>query len=158
MNTVRGVRSVALAVLLTAVASSVRGQQPAPADTLPVWCGPLAAGADSAALERPDVLLRTRVHIERLRFDSEPLAEVRLLGCPVRARVTERVNLPEDIQPGVTYRDVTIAAEWAARLDIVCLRRPLAPADSTTIAPAAHALLDHCLGAAPVRPDTIRRR
>lgn len=80
-----------------------------------------AAPADSA--RRPDVLIVASVTARELRFESEPRAELRLNGCPVpdSAFVTERQNLPERIEPGVTYRDVRVGVEIRAWLNVQCL-------------------------------------
>lgn len=98
-----------------------------------------AAGADSA--RGPLVVIRATADIRELRFETQPRTQVRTLGCAGldSVVVTERVNLPDPVEPGVTYRDVRIGVEIRAHLDVVCL--PALAAD-----PAFAAL---CTSAAP---------
>ena len=72
---------------------------------------PLAAVVDSArpdSAARADVAIVASASIQELRFAREPNARLRVLGCGEGEglRVVERRNLPERVQPGVTYRDV----------------------------------------------------
>jgi hypothetical protein len=80
-------------------------------------------GAPADSVRPPDVRIVASVSARELRFDSEPRAELRLNGCPVpdSAFVTERVNLPERVEPGVTYRDVRVGVEIRAWLNVQCL-------------------------------------
>lgn len=115
-------------------------------------CPPAEAAAGAAAEGRgPTVLIRATAEIRELRFDSQPRAEVRTGGCAAAENdvvVTERVNLPDPVEPGVTYRDVRIGVEIRARLDVVCLS---ALADD----PALAAL---CGAAAPASADPAARQ
>ncbi|HYW14489.1 MAG TPA: hypothetical protein VE871_21155 [Longimicrobium sp.] len=81
---------------------------------------PAGAAADSA---RPTVLLRATATIRELRFETQPRTEVRTTGCAGLDSivVTERVNLPDPVEPGVTYRDVRVGIEIRANLDVACL-------------------------------------
>ena len=74
----------------------------------------------------PDIEIGAAVRARKLRFRSKPKTEVEFEG---RTRVrsddriedveletesgSERRNLPEEVEPGVTYRDVEVG--WAAR-------------------------------------------
>lgn len=53
-----------------------------------------------------------------LRFEEEPQAEVRFWGYPEHnsVSVNERKNLPEKVQQGVTYRDVSVRSRIASEL------------------------------------------
>jgi hypothetical protein len=94
-------------------------------------CASLPAGMDSALVSAlaadgtraPDVVIRATVSAREVRFASEPRATVRTPGClPLdTVIVTERVNLPDPVQPGVTYRDVRVGIEIRAHLDVRCL-------------------------------------
>ena len=100
---------------------------------------PASAAADSA--QAPTVLVRATATIRELSFESQPRTDVRTLGCAGLDSivVTERVNLPDPGEPGVTYRDVRVGVEIRAHLDVAC--RPALAAD-----PAFAAL---CASAAP---------
>jgi hypothetical protein len=75
---------------------------------------------------RPDIEIGASVKARKLRFRTKPKTDVEFEGR-TRARsddrvedveletdsVSERRNLPEEVEPGVTYRNVEIG--WAAR-------------------------------------------
>ena len=74
----------------------------------------------------PDIEIGARVKAKKLRFRRKPKTNVEFEGqTRVRSddRIeeveletdsqTERRNLPEEVEPGVTYRDVEVG--WAAR-------------------------------------------
>jgi hypothetical protein len=73
-----------------------------------------------------DVEIGASVKAKRLRFREKPKTKVELHG-EVRepegqgelqtASGSERRNLPEEVEPGVTYRDVRVQWRAAARLD-----------------------------------------
>lgn len=74
----------------------------------------------------PDVEIGARVHARELRFSSKPQTHVELHGEVTErgrerqdvetASGSERQNLPEDVEPGVTYRDVDVRWRATARL------------------------------------------
>ena len=66
----------------------------------------------------PDIELAATVRAEELRFEREPVAEVGFSGDPDAdtASDTERENLPEEVEPNVTYRDVSVRWRATARL------------------------------------------
>ena len=57
--------------------------------------------------ENPDIEISAVVKARELRFEEVPESEVRFPGHPERESVsgTERENLPEEVEPGVTYRN-----------------------------------------------------
>jgi len=67
---------------------------------------PRAGGREAEA----DLSITARVTADSLRFEKVPNARVEFTGRPERETVweSERVNLPEQAQPGVTYRDIGI--------------------------------------------------
>lgn len=69
--------------------------------------------------EPADVEIFTGVRAQSLRFGAVPDPEVRFVGEPGQrsSSRTERENLPEEVEPGVTYRDVKV--RWTARARIV---------------------------------------
>jgi hypothetical protein len=77
--------------------------------------------------EFADVELFTGVRARELRFGAVPETEVRFEGEPAErsSSRSERENLPEEVEPGVTYRDVKV--RWQARSRIV---HPSDPIDS----------------------------
>jgi hypothetical protein len=76
----------------------------------------------SAASEAPTIVLRASVSAREVRFASQPRIEVRLCGGVLDSvRVLERTNLPDPVQPGVTYRNVYVAVEILGHLNAECL-------------------------------------
>jgi len=69
--------------------------------------------------EPADVEVFTSVRADELRFGRAPKAKVSFEGEPAErsSSRTERDNLPDEVEPGVTYRD--IAVRWRARARIV---------------------------------------
>jgi hypothetical protein len=68
--------------------------------------------------ENPDIELTADVKARELRFEEVPETEVRFPGHPERESVsgTERENLPEEVEPDVTYRDPRIRLRIASAL------------------------------------------
>jgi hypothetical protein len=58
------------------------------------------------------------VEADELRFDEAPETEVRFHGEPGHesASGSDRTNLPEKVEPGVTYRNVRVDYRLASRL------------------------------------------
>jgi hypothetical protein len=79
---------------------------------------------DLDRIERPDVEVEAWVRAKRLRFERLPETEVSFEGDPDREEVSgsERENLPDEVEPGVTYRDVRVRWRAAAKL-----RKPQRP-------------------------------
>jgi hypothetical protein len=77
-----------------------------------------------------DIELLASVQANQLRFDERPQTEVRFFGEPGHesASGSDRTNLPERVEPGVTYRDVRVDYRLASRLAAVDAGRP-APGD-----------------------------
>ncbi|MFL5975139.1 MAG: hypothetical protein ACJ76G_08370, partial [Solirubrobacterales bacterium] len=65
-----------------------------------------------------DIELLASVRADELRFDEPPETEVRFSGEPGHesASGSDRTNLPETVEPGVTYRNVRIDYRAASRL------------------------------------------
>ena len=69
-------------------------------------------------MEQPDIEIGAAVRAKRLRFNKKPKAEVRVEAEPGHGGSgSERENLPETVEPGVTYRDVRVVWRAAAWLD-----------------------------------------
>jgi hypothetical protein len=68
---------------------------------------------------RPDVEITAVVRAEELCFECKPDIDVRAYAdSPASAEsVSERENLPDELEPGVIYRDFAIRWRLAARLD-----------------------------------------
>lgn len=145
-------RIVLVAVFLALAAVDAKAQGPCLA--LPAS----AVAGDSGGA--PDVLIRARATLRELRFESRPRTSVRTLGCAGidGIVVTERVNLPDPVQPGVTYRDVRVGVEIRADFRITCLLPALAadPALAGLCAPppspSAAAPNDRTVAPAPAAP------
>jgi hypothetical protein len=65
----------------------------------------------------PDVEMSFSVRAEELRFECKPEVDVvAFADSPATAESrSERENLPDEVEPGVTYRDVAVrwrAAAW----------------------------------------------
>jgi len=78
--------------------------------------------------EVADVEVFTGVRADKLRFGTVPETKVWFEGEPAErsSARTERENLPEEVEPEVTYRDVKV--RWQARSRIV---HPSDPSDSS---------------------------
>ncbi len=100
--------AVPLAALLSSDASAQtpapRAQEPPP--TAPPATPPRAGVRD----ENADLSITARVTAESLRFEKVPNTRVEFTGKPARETVweAERENLPQQVQPGVTYRNIGI--------------------------------------------------
>ncbi len=104
--------ALGVATLLAAALSpdaSAQQRPPAPAEAPPasVRVAPPRAGeADANA----DLSITARVTADSLRFEKVPNTRVNFNGQPKRDTVweAERENLPQPVQPGVTYRNIGI--------------------------------------------------
>ena len=67
----------------------------------------------------PDVDITTSVRVKELRFGEVPDVRVWFEGEPGEESMSEseRENLPDEVEPGVTYRDVKV--RWSAASRIV---------------------------------------
>jgi len=67
----------------------------------------------------PDVEITARVKADELRFECKPTVDVLAhSNAPARAAsVSERENLPDELEPGVTYRDLEVRWRAWARLE-----------------------------------------
>jgi hypothetical protein len=65
-----------------------------------------------------DVEIGATVRAKRLRFRGKPKTSVGFEGYPEveSDSHTERENLPEEVEPGVTYRDVEVRWRAGARI------------------------------------------
>ena len=67
----------------------------------------------------PDVEIAGAIRADEVRFECKP--EVHVVGYAdapaVAESVTERENLPDELEPGVTYRNFAIRWRAAARLE-----------------------------------------
>ena len=79
-------------------------------------------GCDTTSVGPPDVMIRAHVTAERVRFETSPQVDVQVNGCAAvdSVRVLERRNLPDPVQPGVTYQDVAVSVEILGHLDLIC--------------------------------------
>jgi hypothetical protein len=81
-----------------------------------------APGSTQSSGDNPTIVLRASVSAREVRFASQPRIEVRLCGGILDSvKVLERRNLPDPVQPGVTYRDVFIAVEILGHLNAECI-------------------------------------
>ncbi len=90
------------------------------ATSQPRYTGQATQEAQDAAgrVGAPDIDFSASVTARELRFEEEPQAEVRFWGYPEHnsVSVNERKNLPEKVQQGVTYRDVSVRSRIASEL------------------------------------------
>jgi hypothetical protein len=86
-------------------------------------------GRDLSLDEIADIDVLTSVNARWLKFGVVPETEVSFDGYPAErsSSRTERENLPEEVEPGVPYRDVRVT--WRARSRIV---HPADPVDDDT--------------------------
>jgi hypothetical protein len=66
----------------------------------------------------PDVEMKFSVRAKELRFECKPEVDVvAFADAPATAELqSERDNLPDEVEPGVTYRDIAVRWRAAARL------------------------------------------
>ena len=67
----------------------------------------------------PDVEIAASARADEVRFECKPEVRVRAhADAPATAEsVSERENLPDELEPEVTYRNVSVRWRLAARLD-----------------------------------------
>jgi pyruvate/2-oxoglutarate dehydrogenase complex dihydrolipoamide acyltransferase (E2) component len=84
------------------------------------YTGQATQEAQDAAggVENPGIDFLATVTACELRFEEEPQTELRFWGHPERnsVSVNESKNLPEKVQQGVTYRDVSVRSRIASEL------------------------------------------
>lgn len=137
-----------LALLVMAATAPVVGQQGDP-------CPTLAPPPDTTgAARQPDVLISAAVRAREVRFRQQPRVSVRLLGCAAldTVQVRERRNLPEPVQPGVTYRDVFVAVDVLGYIDARCLLRELQHAGGAPLGPCPWTARDSVASQRPEPP------
>lgn len=68
--------------------------------------------------ENPDIEFTADVKAKELHFEEVPETEVSFSGHPGResASGTDRENLPDEVEPGVTYRDPQVRLRIATAL------------------------------------------
>ena len=82
--------------------------------------------------DRASIVLRAEASAREVRFARQPQIRVRLCGGVLDSvHVVERRNLPDPVQPGVTYRDVFIAVEILGHLRAQCLVDRITGTDTT---------------------------
>lgn len=69
--------------------------------------------------KKPDIDITTNVRAKELRFGILPEVKVRFEGEPGQESAiwSDRGNLPDEVEPGATYRDVEV--DWSAAARIV---------------------------------------
>jgi hypothetical protein len=70
----------------------------------------------------PDIEIGASARAKRVRFDSVPETDVSFDG--EGNSETERDNLPDEVEPGVEYRNVQVRWRAYARLEETWRRRP----------------------------------
>jgi hypothetical protein len=67
----------------------------------------------------PDVEIIASVRADELRFECKPQVRVRAYAnAPAEAEsISERENLPDELEPGTTYRNFAVRWRLAARLN-----------------------------------------
>lgn len=92
-----------------------------------------AATGANADGDRPTIVLFASASAREVRFAKQPQILVRLCGAVTDSvHVVERRNLPDPVQPGVTYKDVYIAVEIMGHLNAECLAQRIVGADSAS--------------------------
>jgi hypothetical protein len=110
--------ALGVCVVVVALVALARAQETPPAqrrETAPVTASPTPAPSPSATTSRPatdnhDLSITANVTARELLFEVVPNPTVEFSGQPRRDTVweAERTNLPAQVQPGVTYRDIGI--------------------------------------------------
>jgi hypothetical protein len=63
----------------------------------------------------PDVEIGASVRAKKLRFKNRPQTDTAVEGAD--RSFSERENLPDEVEPGVTYRDVRVRWRLAAAIE-----------------------------------------
>jgi hypothetical protein len=68
--------------------------------------------------KNPDVEISATVKSRELRFEEVPETRTRFWGSPGQESIsgTERENLPDEVESGVTYRDSSVRLRIASEL------------------------------------------
>lgn len=100
---------VVMFVLAAGLASGASAQTPAQRQTPPAATRP-APPRETEADAAADVSITARVTADSLRFEKVPNPRVEFTGRPRRetAWESERENLPQEVRPGETYRNIGI--------------------------------------------------
>ena len=101
--------SLASATHAQAAQQQTRSRRTAtPSSTTPTAPSQATRAEETGA--EPDLSITARVTAESLRFEKVPDPKVEFTGRPRRDTVwkSERENLPQEVRPGVTYRDIGI--------------------------------------------------
>jgi hypothetical protein len=85
------------------------------------------ARKDTDRPERPDIEIGASVKADSLRFREKPRTEVELHGEIAEpddrdddidmTSGSQRENLPDEVEPGVTYRDVSVRWQATGRIE-----------------------------------------
>jgi hypothetical protein len=99
-----------VALTATAQAQTPSAQRPTDAPPAPASPTPSPSPAATTATDNHDLSITANVTARELRFEIVPDPKVEFPGQPRRDTVweAERTNLPAQVQPGVTYRDIGI--------------------------------------------------
>ena len=103
----KGFLSIFLGVIVSLFASlATASQQPA--------ATPDELNSDAS---KDDILILVNLTAKELRFDTVPDPKVEFPGTRHRSTiwVTQRQNLPDKVEPGVTYRDIGIQLRISSR-------------------------------------------
>jgi hypothetical protein len=75
----------------------------------------MARGKKRVRVPPPDVEIGASVRAKKLRFKNRPQTETAVEGAD--RSFSERENLPDEVEPGVTYRDVHVNWRLAAAIE-----------------------------------------
>jgi hypothetical protein len=141
----KSVLSLILAVLLLPVFLAAQ-QQPVPTETKK------AADQD---IGKDDILILVNIKADSLRFEAVPNTTVEFPGKHERTSVwtTDRQNLPEKIEPGVTYRNIGLQLRISTRFADIerIVREALGEIPKTTTLNA-----DPILDVVPKKPEVAQ--
>jgi len=113
-------RIVMLAVGIAAGVFAAYGQSPAQPTPTPTPNGEKPQDARdqfNADTSGDDILILANITAKELRFDAVPNTNVDFPGTHKRTNiwVTQRQNLPDQVQPGITYHDVGLQLRISTR-------------------------------------------
>lgn len=97
-----------LAILVASLGAVAQQPTPSPSQTDP-----------ESETSRDDILILVNLKAKELRFEAVPNTSVEFPGNPARTTwwVTQRQNLPDKVEPGVTYRDIGIQLRISSRFE-----------------------------------------
>lgn len=119
--------------------------------------GATQGSTPSDAGPKDDILILANVTAKELKFEAVPSPKVEFPGTQKRATVwvTDRFNLPDEVQPGVTYRNIGITLKISSRFEDI--EQIVREALGEEPAPGAGAIADNAIAPSDI-PVSVAKK